>query len=117
VKVPCWECGAMVNDETIICDRIVAGEFGGRYTRDNIRPHCSTCSGRQGQRRTMELLAGDPGQPGACAYDDTDHCRGCGRHYLAEHVYGCVWIGPWDEVSTPVGKPPLGAAALVAGVL
>lgn len=107
----------MVNDETIICDRIVAGEFGGRYTRDNIRPHCSTCSGRQGQRRTMELLAGDPGDPGACAYDDTDHCRGCGRHYLAEHVYGCVWIGPWDEVSTPVGSPPLGAAALVAAVL
>lgn len=104
-KVPCWECGAMVSDRTLICDRIVPGEFGGRYTRGNIRPHCQTCSCRQGNRRTQELRGlAPPGSVWADPYDDTDHCRGCGRHYLGEHKWGCVWITPWDEVSTPIGK-------------
>ncbi|AGT12812.1 HNH protein [Mycobacterium phage Phelemich] len=82
-KVPCWECGTMVNDDTMIVDRIIAGEFGGRYTRDNIRPHCCGCSGRQGQRRTAEIRAA------TCGYDDTDHCKTCGAHYLGVHADRC----------------------------
>ncbi|AER48990.1 HNH endonuclease [Mycobacterium phage PRodriguez] len=83
-KVACWECGAMVSDKTMIVDRIIAGEFGGRYTRDNIRPHCATCSCRQGARRTNELIrAKSP-------YGDDDLCRECSTHYLADHADGCT---------------------------
>lgn len=83
VKVACWECGALVNDKTMHVDRIVPGEQGGRYVRDNIRPHCALCSHRQGQRRTVELRRqADP-------YDATDHCRRCGAHFLATHADGC----------------------------
>lgn len=32
------------------------GGDGGRYTRDNIAPHCPLCPSRQGQRRTMAIL-------------------------------------------------------------
>lgn len=60
--VPCWEpdCGILVGpgaDLDLIADRIVCGEDGGRYTRDNIAPHCLLCSCRQGQRRTNEIRA------------------------------------------------------------
>lgn len=44
----CHECGVALDFETIYVDRIVPGEQGGRYTRDNIRPSCCTCSHRQG---------------------------------------------------------------------
>ena len=54
-KVPCWECGLMVDTTTMIVDRIVSGEDGGRYVRANIRPHCSLCSGRQGAARTQVI--------------------------------------------------------------
>jgi len=53
--VPCWECGMLCEYEDLVADRIISGENGGRYTRDNIAPHCQLCSCRQGQRRTTEL--------------------------------------------------------------
>lgn len=56
-KVPCWECGAMVDKRTLVVDRIIPGEEGGTYRRDNIRPHCGPCSCRQGQRRTVEIFS------------------------------------------------------------
>lgn len=63
---PCHECGQPVTFETMCVDRHpVPGEQGGRYTRDNIAPHCVRCSGRQGQRRTTEILASVPRQHGA----------------------------------------------------
>ncbi|AVJ49448.1 HNH endonuclease [Mycobacterium phage Chunky] len=55
--VPCWDCGVLCELEDLIADRIVPGEDGGRYTRDNIAPHCLLCSCRQGQRRTAAILA------------------------------------------------------------
>lgn len=75
-KVPCWECGAMVSVKTMHVDRIIPGEQGGRYRRDNIRPHCQGCSCRQGVKRTHALArARSP-------YDDNDCCRTCGRHFM-----------------------------------
>lgn len=59
VDVPCWEpdCGVLVgSDLELIADRIIPGERGGRYTRDNIAPHCALCSSRQGQRRTVAIV-------------------------------------------------------------
>lgn len=92
-KVACWECGAMVSNKTMIVDRIVPGEAGGRYTRNNIRPHCGTCSGRQGQRRTMEIRAA------TCGYGEDDCCLSCGAHYLGEHAARCAQpardLGAW----------------------
>jgi hypothetical protein len=58
-RVPCWECGAWVWFDTMVVDRIIPGEQGGRYTRDNIRIHCPKCSGRQGQKRTIEKRYGN----------------------------------------------------------
>lgn len=57
IDVPCWECGVLVEIDDLVADRIVSGEDGGRYTRDNIAPHCGLCSCRQGQRRTVAILA------------------------------------------------------------
>lgn len=88
-KVQCWEpeCGTFVTAETMCVDRIIPGELGGTYRRDNIRPHCSLCSHRQGQRRTTELFharrAADP-------YDETDRCRECRAHFLGVHADGCA---------------------------
>ncbi|ADX31989.1 HNH endonuclease [Tsukamurella phage TPA2] len=66
VTCPCHECGQPVTFETMCVDRHpVPGEQGGRYTRDNIAPHCARCSGRQGQRRTTEILASVPRQAGS----------------------------------------------------
>ncbi|MBV9872056.1 MAG: HNH endonuclease [Frankiaceae bacterium] len=80
VKVPCWECGAMVTVKTMCVDRIVPGEEGGRYVRSNIRPHCPTCSHRQGAARTWaKRQASDPYPEG--------HCRQCGVEFWANH-YG-----------------------------
>jgi len=53
--VPCWECGVLCEYEDLICDRIIPGEDGGRYTLDNVAPHCHLCSHRQGQRRSVAL--------------------------------------------------------------
>lgn len=85
VKVACWEphCGAFVTAETMCVDRIIPGEYGGSYRRGNIRPQCAPCSHRSGARRTWEIKrATDP-------YDDTDHCKTCGAHYLGRHDEGC----------------------------
>lgn len=54
--VPCHECLVVLWIEDLYCDRILPAELGGRYTRDNIAPHCMLCSCRQGQRRTVEIL-------------------------------------------------------------
>lgn len=83
-KVPCWECGAMVNDKTLVVDRVTAGEDGGRYTRGNIRPHCPTCSCLQGVKRTNEL------RRAKSPYGDDDLCKGCGVHWLARHAADCA---------------------------
>lgn len=74
----------MLGVDEVIPDRIIPGENGGTYRRSNIRgPHCTTCSCRQGQRRSWELrLLNDP-------YDVRDCCRRCGVHYLASHAASC----------------------------
>lgn len=95
-KVACWECGAMVSDKTMIVDRIIAGEFGGRYTRDNIRPHCAVCSCRQGARRTNEINAAKS------PYGDDDLCRECAAHYLTAHADGCV-LGAREQAAIAPG--------------
>lgn len=89
VKVPCWECGAMLTEDNVIPDRIVPGSEGGTYRRSNIRgPHCPTCSCRQGQRMTAQLrAASDP-------YGPDDRCRVCGSPYLADHAEGCANTPP-----------------------
>lgn len=87
-KVPCWECGAMVNIRTMIVDRINPGEFGGRYTRANIRPHCVCCSGRQGQTRATELRC-NRASIAFSPYGEDDLCVGCGRHYATRHTTRC----------------------------
>ena len=51
----CWECGTMVDATTLFADRITAGQDGGKYNLENLRVHCAGCSGRQGQRLTMEI--------------------------------------------------------------
>ncbi|AHJ88375.1 HNH endonuclease [Mycobacterium phage 39HC] len=84
VKVPCWECGAMVSDKTIHVDRIIPAHQGGRYIRSNIRPHCPTCSHREGQRVKCELARL------ASPYGDDDLCRACGAHWLAKHAADCA---------------------------
>ncbi|AGT12977.1 HNH endonuclease [Mycobacterium phage KayaCho] len=84
VKVPCWECGAMVNDKTIHVDRIVPAHEGGRYIRSNIRPHCPTCSHREGARVKWALAQA------ASPYGDDDLCRACGVHWLATHAADCA---------------------------
>lgn len=55
LDVPCWGCGVLLEFEDIFVDRIIPGERGGRYGRDNIAPHCSWCSCRQGQLRTTAI--------------------------------------------------------------
>ena len=55
--VPCWECHVVLEYDDLVADRLVPGEDGGRYTRDNIAPHCHLCSSRQGQRRTVLIMA------------------------------------------------------------
>lgn len=56
--VPCWECGVLCELEDLVADRIIPSERGGRYTRDNIRPHCCLCSHREGQRACVRILIG-----------------------------------------------------------
>lgn len=49
----CYRCGTLLIEETVTCDRIVAGTHGGEYgtpTRDrrekrtNVRPACADCN-------------------------------------------------------------------------
>lgn len=83
-KVPCWECGALVNDATIHVDRIIPAHQGGRYIRSNIRPHCPTCSHREGQRIRWALArAADP-------YDADGYCRSCGVEFWASRRAGHI---------------------------
>jgi 5-methylcytosine-specific restriction endonuclease McrA len=57
IKAPCWECGAMVDYDTIVADRIKPAREGGTYVRTNIRVHCHDCSNREGARITNEIRA------------------------------------------------------------
>lgn len=91
-KVPCWEpqCGTMVDYERLYVDRIIPGEQGGSYRRDNIKPHCGPCSHRQGQRRTTEIMVA---RREVDLYGPDDLCRECGAHYLGRHAEGCATPG------------------------
>ncbi len=44
----CYRCGELLLEDEITVDRIVPGCLGGRYTRSNIRPACSTCNSETG---------------------------------------------------------------------
>ncbi|QBP32642.1 HNH endonuclease [Mycobacterium phage GodPhather] len=58
--VPCWECGVLCgpDDVDLVCDRIIPGERGGSYfDPGNVAPHCTLCSHRQGQRRTVAITS------------------------------------------------------------
>jgi hypothetical protein len=60
----CWECGATVRYETLCVDRITPACDGGTYRRNNIRPHCLTCSCKQGAAIRIarsEILVGRHG--------------------------------------------------------
>lgn len=46
----CWECGTLLTAKTVVADRIIPGSEGGTYRRDNLRPHCKSCSEQQGGR-------------------------------------------------------------------
>lgn len=54
-KASCWECGALVDFDTIVVDRIIPAHQGGSYRRSNIRVHCHDCSRREGARITNEI--------------------------------------------------------------
>lgn len=54
-SAPCFECGTAVTFDTIFVDRIIPHEEGGTYRRDNIRPHCASCSCKQGANATNRL--------------------------------------------------------------
>lgn len=83
-KVPCWECGTMVTATSMYVDRIIAGDQGGTYRRNNIRPHCASCSHGQGaRRRWAKHQASSP-------YGDDDLCKSCQAHYLATHAPDCA---------------------------
>ncbi|URC18190.1 HNH endonuclease [Mycobacterium phage Zenteno07] len=91
-KVPCWEpdCKAMVTVVTMCVDRIIPGEQGGTYRRNNIRPHCAPCSHRQGYRRMREL-ADDPASVHFDPYGAGDLCKSCGVHFLEKHPLTCEY--------------------------
>lgn len=85
VKVPCWECGAMLTEDTVIPDRRVPGHLGGTYRRSNIKgPHCSACSCRQGAATRWELARE------RSPYGEDDLCKTCGVHWLATHAVDCA---------------------------
>lgn len=44
----CYRCGKLLDLETLTVDRILPGCLGGTYTRENIRPACSTCNSETG---------------------------------------------------------------------
>ncbi len=60
--VPCAlgdqpDCAILVDMTTMEVDRIVPGAFGGRYTRDNIRPTCIRCNKEAGFETKREKAA------------------------------------------------------------
>lgn len=40
-KVPCVHCGTYVTDVDMHVDRIIPGNLGGTYRRNNIQPSCA----------------------------------------------------------------------------
>ncbi len=51
----CYRCGVLLILETLTVDRIVPGCKGGTYRRNNIRPSCASCAGRQGGELSAQL--------------------------------------------------------------
>lgn len=82
--VPCWECGVLCGpvDVDLCVDRIIPAARGGTYwDPDNIAPHCSQCSHRQGNRLMriqiapdVELYVGPVLITEAVGVDNTDKC-------------------------------------------
>lgn len=50
-------CDVTVDYDTMEVDRIIPGAFGGRYTRDNIRPTCRPCNQAAGHDTQREKAA------------------------------------------------------------
>lgn len=50
----CYRCGKLLAEYTVTVDRIVPGNHGGTYRRNNIRPCCGLCNAATGSqaRRT-----------------------------------------------------------------
>lgn len=42
------DCDAILTIDTVFVDRIVPGIDGGRYVKGNVKPHCCSCSHKQG---------------------------------------------------------------------
>lgn len=40
----CYRCGKLLTADTVTADRIIPGDAGGTYRRDNIRPACGPCN-------------------------------------------------------------------------
>lgn len=40
----CVHCGDTLNYETVEADRVVPGNHGGTYRRDNVQPSCRPCN-------------------------------------------------------------------------
>jgi hypothetical protein len=40
----CYRCGTLLTYATVTIDRIVPGNHGGTYRRNNIRPACAKCN-------------------------------------------------------------------------
>ena len=57
------DCLVTVTELTITVDRIIPGYLGGRYVRDNIRPACSPCQNRQGNKIKAERRCANAEDP------------------------------------------------------
>lgn len=44
----CVHCGGELTYETLTVDRIIPGESGGSYRRENIQPSCMACNRERG---------------------------------------------------------------------
>lgn len=40
----CYRCGCLLITDTVTADRIIPGDEGGTYRRENIRPACGSCN-------------------------------------------------------------------------
>lgn len=51
----CFSCAAVLDADSLEVDRVLPGALGGRYTRGNIRPICSTCNIKLGNALRGQL--------------------------------------------------------------
>lgn len=84
-KVPCHDCGMVLNWATLTVDRILPGCLGGKYVRGNIRPACQQCNIRRGNdaRETKRRLTNwtAPKHKRGCR-----HCAMVAEYRLARHA-------------------------------